>query len=123
MQISKERVQQIIIEEIKRDTLMGKVRDNMKAIRNDVLELPVTISEDRSLTFGTLLKYVDRKIISETESKNFWSQSINHLVPGSQVDAKIIYEKLESLVKRNTTVDKQTLQLLQQIADAKSDKG
>jgi hypothetical protein len=122
MQISNDRIRQIIAEEIRRDTLIGKVRDNMKVIRKDVLKIPVTISENSVVSFGTLLKYVDRKIISESESKHFWSQSVNHLVPEARADAKIIYENLKGLVKHNKAVDKQTLQLLQQIADAKTDK-
>jgi hypothetical protein len=123
MQISNDRIRQIIAEEIRRDALIGKVRDNMKVIRKDVLELPVTLSENNVVTFGTLLKYVDRKIISESESKHFWSQSINHLVPGARADANIIYENLKCLVTHNKAVDRRTLSLLQQIADAKPDKG
>ena len=119
--ITPKRLRQIIAEEIQRDALIGKVRENMKMIRRDALEIPVIISENRTVSFGTLLKYVDRKIISEAESKNFWASSVNHMTKELHHNAGEIYENLKHLVKDNTPVNRDTLKLLRKIADSGKD--
>jgi hypothetical protein len=119
--ISPDRLRQIIVEEVQRDTLMGKVKENMKVIRRDTLKIPIAISEDKSITFGTLMQYVDGNIISENESANIWSASVKRLTNNSVEGSRMIYEKLRRLVKGDDiSVDKQTLLFLQQFADTEN---
>ena len=119
--ISPDRLRQIIAEEVQRDTLVGKVKENMKVIRRDTLKLPVVISENKSITFGTLMRYVDGNIITENESANIWLASVKRLTNNSVEGSRMIYEKLRRLVKDDgISVDKQTLLFLQQLADAEN---
>ena len=118
MSISPERLKQIIAEEIRRDIAIGKVRAINKMIKRDVLKIPVIISENRVITFGSLMKHVDRKVISENESVGIWKSSVEKVLGTCDDSHAVIYEKLKRLVKDNSSADEQILHFLKKIVES-----